>query len=95
MNRQHWSVVDATGSVAIKINGKELLYFAVLSFDGSLQTEPVVHIEILTEKATYNTLTFIISTFSEDEMRKFNYMTYSVTPLLGHQNITRLYTFGD
>ena len=67
--------------MAIKINGKELFYFAFLSFDRSLQTEPVAHIEILTEKATYNTLKFILSTFLEDEMGKFNYTAYSV-PLL-------------
>ena len=32
MSQQHCLVVDATGSVAVKINDKEVFYFAFLSF---------------------------------------------------------------
>ena len=81
MSQQHSLVVDATGSMVVKLNGKEVFYFAFLSFDRSLKTEPVAHIEILTEKATYNTLKFALSSFLEDEMRSYNYTTYSV-PIL-------------
>ena len=81
MSSQHSLVVDATGSVAIKISEKEIFYFAFLSFDRSLKTEPVPHIEILTEKATFNTLKFTLSTFLEDEMRRYNYTTHSVPVL--------------
>ena len=81
MSQQHCLVVDATGSVAVKINDKEVFYFAFLSFDRSLKTEPVPHVEILTEKITHNTLKFMLSMFLSVEMKRYNYTTCSV-PLL-------------
>ena len=68
MSQQHCLVVDATGSVAVKINDNKVFYFEFLSFDSSLKTEPVPHVEILTKKATHNTLKFTLSTLLEDEM---------------------------
>ena len=81
MSVNHCLLVDATGSIATKISEKEIFYFAFISYDRSVQTEPVAHIEILTELSTTNTLKFILMRFLEDEMKRFNYTTHSV-PLL-------------
>ena len=81
MSSDHCSFVDATGSLVTKISGKEIIYFAFISHDRSAQTEPVAHIEILTEISTTNTLKFVLMRFLEDEMSRFNYTTHSV-PLL-------------
>ena len=74
-------VVDATGSISSKLSGKEIFYFAFLSYDRSVKTEPVAHIELLTDLSTTDTLKFILMRFLEDEKRRFNYTTFSV-PLL-------------
>ena len=68
MTKQHSLLVDATGTIALKLNGKEILYFAFISFDRSLKVEPVPHIEIL-------------STFVEDEKRRYGYTTHSIPVL--------------
>ena len=49
MSKNHSLVVDATGSMVMKMNGTEVFYFAFLSFDRSVKTEPVPHLEILTD----------------------------------------------
>ena len=81
MSSDHCLLVDATGSLVTKISDKEIFYFAFLSYDRSVQTEPVAHIEILTELSTTNTLKFILMRFLENEMNRFNYTRHSV-PLL-------------
>ena len=81
MSSDHCLLVDATGSIATKISDKEIFYFAFLSYDRSVHTEPVAHIEILTELSTSNTLKFILMRFLEDEQNRFNYTSHSV-PLL-------------
>ena len=81
MSTNHSLLVDATGSISTKLSNKEIFYFAVISYDRSVQTEPVAHIEILTELSTTNTLKFILMRFLEDEMKRYNYTTHSV-PLL-------------
>ena len=55
MSAEHSLVVDATGSIASKLSEKEFFYFAFLSYDKSVKTEPVAHIEILTDLSTTNT----------------------------------------
>ena len=75
MSKHHSLVVDATGTIASKLN------FAFISFDRSLKTEPVPHIEILTDRASTKTLEFVLTTFLEDEMKRFGYTTHSV-PIL-------------
>ena len=81
MSPDHCLLVDATGSIATKISDKEIFYFAFLSYDRSVHTEPVAHIEILTELSTSNTLKCIPMRFLEDEQNLFNYTSHSV-PLL-------------
>ena len=56
MSVHHCLLVHATGSIATKISEKEIFYFAFISYDRSVQTEPVAHIDILTELSTTNTL---------------------------------------
>ena len=43
--------------------------------------EPVLHIELLTDRATFNTLEFVLFTFLEDEKKKYWYTTYCVPVL--------------
>ena len=74
-------LVHATGSIATKISEKEIFYFAFISYDRSVQTEPVARTETLTELSTTNTLKFILMRFLEDEIKRSNYTTHSV-PLL-------------
>ena len=81
MRIKHSLRVDATGTIASKLNEKEIFYFAFLSFSRSLNVEPVPHIELLTDRASFNTLEFVLSTFLEDEKRKYGYRSHSV-PLL-------------
>ena len=81
MSSSHSLLVDATGSIATKLTDKEIFYFAFISYDRSIQTEPVPHLEFLTDLSTTNTLKFIFMRFLEDEMKRFNYISFSV-PLL-------------
>ena len=69
MTKKHSLLVDATGSIVKELNGKEIFYFAFISFDRSLKMEPVPHMEVLTDRATFNTLEFVLSTFLEDEKK--------------------------
>ena len=55
MIKKHSLLIDATGTIATKLNGKEIFYFAFISFDRSLKVEPVPHIELLTDRASFNT----------------------------------------
>ena len=81
MSKNHCLFVDATGTITLKLNDKEILYFSFVSYDRSLKTEPVPHLEILTDRCTTNTLKFIFSTFLEDETKRYRYTTHSV-PIL-------------
>ena len=81
MTKKHSLLVVATGTIASKLNEKGIFYFAFLSFNRSLNVEPVPHIELLTDRASFNTLEFVLSTFLEDEKRKYGYRSHSV-PLL-------------
>ena len=81
MSKKHSLLVDATGTVTFKLNDKEVLYFAFISFDRFIKTEPVPHLEILTDRASTSTLLFVLSTFLEDEMKRYGYTTYSVPVL--------------
>ena len=81
MASKHSLVVDATGGVVTKLSGKEIFYFAFISFDKVVETEPVPHIEIFTDLSTTGTLKFILTRFLEDEKQRFNYTTFS-TPIL-------------
>ena len=56
MASKHSLVVDATGGVVTKLSGKEIFYFAFISFDKLMETEPVPHIEIFTDLSTTGTL---------------------------------------
>ena len=56
-----------------------MFYFAFLSYDRSVKTEPVA--QVLTDLSATNTLKFILMRFLEDEMKSFNYTTHRV-PLL-------------
>ena len=40
MSDEHSLVVDATGSIAHKLGGKEMFYFGILSYDRCAKTEP-------------------------------------------------------
>lgn len=81
MSNSHSLLVDATGAITLKKDRKEIFYFAFVSYDRSVKTEPVPHIELLTELSTTKTLKFILSRFLEDDMKRFNYTSFSV-PLL-------------
>ena len=81
MSNCHSLLRDATGPIATNINDKECFYFAFISYDRSVKTEPVSHIELLTNLSTTNILKFIILLFLEHEMKRYNYTTFSV-PLL-------------
>ena len=70
MSQKHSFFVDATGTIASKLNGKEIFYFAFLSFNRLLRVEPVPHIEILTDRASSNTLEFVLSIFLEDVKKR-------------------------
>ena len=78
MSKTHSLVLDATGSVTIKLNDKEAFYFPFLSFDRSLKAVPVSHLEILTDRATSNTLQFILGASFENEMTRDGYTTSNV-----------------
>ena len=56
-------VVDATGSIVSKLGDKEIFYFAFISYDRSLKTEPVPHIELFTDLSTTHTLKFMLVRF--------------------------------
>ena len=81
MTKQHSLLVDVTGTIALKLNDKDIFYFAFISFDRSLKVEPVPHIEILTDRSSFNTLEFVLSTFVEDEKRRYGYTTHSIPVL--------------
>ena len=81
MSKKHCLLVDATGTITLKLNDNKILYFSFVSFDRSLKTEPVPHLEILTDRSTTNTLKFVLSTFLEDETKRYRYTTHSV-PIL-------------
>ena len=74
----HSLLVDATGSIATKLTDKEIFYFAFISYDRFIQTESVPNLELLTDLSTTNTLKFICMRFLEDEMKRFNYTSFSV-----------------
>ena len=81
MTKQHSLLVDATGTIALELNDKEIFYFAFISFDRSLKVEPVPHIEILTDRSSFNTLEVVLSTFLEDEKIRYGYTTHSIPVL--------------
>ena len=69
MLANHSLLVDATGSIATKLSDKEIFYFTFISYYRSVQTEPVLHMEILIDISTTNTLKFILMRFLEDELK--------------------------
>ena len=73
MVNSHSVVVDATGTISLKINDKEIFYFSFLFFDRSVKTEPVPFLEILTDRATTNTLKSLLLQYLEDEMKRYVY----------------------
>ena len=81
MSKRCSPLVDATGTVTYKLNGKEIFYFTFLSYDRCVKTEPVPHLEILTDRASFNTLLFALSMFLEDDLKRFGYTTNSI-PIL-------------
>ena len=81
MVKSHSMLVDATGSVSIKLNNKEILYFSFLFYDRAVKTEPVPHLEILTDRASTTTLKYLLSLFLEDEGKRFGYTSHDV-PIL-------------
>ena len=63
MSNCHPLLVDATGSIATKIN--DTFYFEFISYDRSVKTEPVSQIDILRFPQTYPPQeTFSLSSFS-------------------------------
>ena len=48
MSQTYSFFVDATVTIASQLNGKEMSYFAFLSFNRFLKIEPVPYIEMLT-----------------------------------------------
>ena len=74
MSKNDCLLVDARGTITLKLNDKEILYFSFISF-------VVPHLEILTDRSTTNTLKFVLSTFLEDETKRYRYTTHSV-PIL-------------
>ena len=81
MYQKYLFFVDATGTIASKLNGKEIFYFAFLSFSRFLKIEPVPDTDILTDRASFNTLEFVLSNFLEDVKKKYGYRTHTV-PIL-------------
>ena len=81
MVNSHSVLVDATGTISLKINDKEIYYFSFLFFDRSLKTEPVPFLEILTDRATTNTLKSLLLQYLEDEMKRYVYTSHSVPVL--------------
>ena len=81
MSQKHSFFVDGTGTIATKLNGKEIFYFAFLSFNRLLRVEPVPHLEILTDRASFNTLEFVLSIFLEDVKKKYGHRSHTV-PIL-------------
>ena len=81
MSSKHGLVVDATGQIVTKISSKEIFYFAFVSFDKEVKTEPVPHIELLTDLSTTGTLRFILTRFLEDEKQRFSYTAFSIPVL--------------
>ena len=81
MVRSYSLLVDATGSVCNKVNGKEIFYFSFISYDRSIKTEPVPHLEILTDRSSATTLIYLFLLFLEDEMKRYGYTSHS-TPVL-------------
>ena len=54
MSYSHSLLVDATGSIATKLTDKEIFYFSFISYDMSVKTEPIPHLELLTDLSTNN-----------------------------------------
>ena len=81
MSQKYSFFVDATGTIASKLNGKEIFYFAFLSFNRFLKIEPVLHLEIWKDRASFNTIEFVLSNFLEDVKKKYGYRTHTV-PIL-------------
>ena len=81
MAKKHSMLVDATGSVTTKIHGKEILYFSFLFYNKNVRTEPVPHLEILTDRPSTTPLTYLFSLFLEDEKKRYGYTSHSV-PML-------------
>ena len=81
MSKSHSMLVDATGSVSLKVNNKEILYFSFLFYDRAVKTEPVPHLEILTDRASTATLKYLLSLFLEDEDKVYGYNPHDV-PIL-------------
>ena len=81
MVNSHSVLVDATGTISLKINDKEIFYFSFLFFDRSVKTEPVPFLEILTDRATTNTLKSLLLQYLEDEMKRYVYTSHSVPVL--------------
>ena len=73
MVNSHSVLMDATGTISLKINDKEIFYFSFLFFDRSVKTELVPFLEILTDRATTNTLKSLLLQYLEDEMKRYEY----------------------
>lgn len=78
MSSSHAFIVDATGSLVFKNKDKEIFYFAFISYDRLIKTEPVAHIELLSDLSSTHTIKFVIDRFLENEMQKYNYSSFSV-----------------
>ena len=52
-------VVDATGSIVSKLGDKEIYYFAFISYNRSLKTEPIPRIELFADLSKTHTLKFM------------------------------------
>ena len=81
MVKSHSMLVDATGTISIKVNTRKYLIFRPFFFDRSIKTEPVTRLQIVTDRASTNTLKSLHSMFLEDEMKRYGYTSHSV-PIL-------------
>ena len=81
MCKSHSMLIDATGSITFKIHEKEVLFFSFPFYDRSIKTEPVPHLEILTDRPSTEPRTYLFSLFLEDEKKRYGFNSHSV-PLL-------------
>ena len=70
-------LVDAAGTISLKVNNKEIFYFSFLFYDRSIKTGPVPHLQILTDRVSTNLFKSLHSMVMEDEMKHYGYTPIS------------------
>ena len=69
---------DATGSIALKVGDKMILYYSFLLCNKTKNSEPLVNIEILTDSHDEQPIKNCLQQFITDEKKKYGHKSNAI-----------------